>query len=62
MLVPATGNDIDLESVARRARDQLSSYKVPTRWVTVSSDQIPTLASGKFDRKTLRTFVIDSGR
>lgn len=62
VVVPATGDDIDLESVARRVRDQLSPYKVPTRWVTVSSDQIPTLASGKLDRKTLRMFIIDGGR
>jgi len=58
VLVPAVAG-IDLESVARRAREQLSSYKVPTRWITVSSEQIPTLASGKLNRKALRTWVIE---
>ncbi|WP_264022722.1 class I adenylate-forming enzyme family protein [Mycolicibacterium pyrenivorans] len=58
VLVPAVA-DIDLESVVRRAREQLSSYKVPTRWITVSGEQIPTLASGKLNRKALRTWVIE---
>lgn len=56
VVVPAA-DGVDVEAVASRARDALSSYKVPTRWVTVDSDQIPTLASGKLDRKTLRAWV-----
>ncbi|MGZ6778306.1 MAG: class I adenylate-forming enzyme family protein [Mycobacterium sp.] len=58
VVVPAT-TDIDVHSVAARARDQLSAYKVPTRWVLAASDQIPTLPSGKLNRKGLRTLVID---
>lgn len=58
VLVPAFG-DIDPDSVARRAREVLSSYKVPTRWVIASSAQIPTLASGKLNRKALRTWVVE---
>ena len=61
MLVPTDG-DLDVESLARRTRDALSSYKVPTRWVTVSSAEIPTLASGKLDRKALRAWVADNQR
>jgi acyl-CoA synthetase (AMP-forming)/AMP-acid ligase II len=58
VVVPAdTG--INMESVAARTRDQLSVYKVPTRWVLATSDQIPTLPSGKLNRKVLRTLVID---
>ncbi|PRC44876.1 long-chain fatty acid--CoA ligase, partial [Mycobacterium sp. ITM-2017-0098] len=56
VVVPAA-DGVEMDSVARRTRDALSSYKVPTRWVTASSDQIPTLASGKLDRKTLRAWV-----
>ncbi len=52
---------LDVESVARRAREAMSSYKVPTRWITVSSAQIPTLASGKLNRKALRDWVVASG-
>ena len=51
--------EIDVQSLATRTRDQLSAYKVPTRWVLAVSEQIPTLASGKLNRKALRTLVVD---
>ena len=50
---------IDVASLAVRAGEVLSGYKVPTRWVIVTADQIPTLASGKFDRKGLRQLIND---
>jgi acyl-CoA synthetase (AMP-forming)/AMP-acid ligase II len=55
VVVPA-GADIDVASLAARAREQLSSYKVPTRWVVVTSDKLP---SGKLNRKGLRALVAD---
>ncbi len=58
VVVPTT-TGIDMESVAARARDQLSAYKVPTRWVLATSDQIPTLPSGKLNRRGLRDLVLD---
>ncbi|CRZ14269.1 class I adenylate-forming enzyme family protein [Mycolicibacterium neworleansense] len=51
--------ELDLAALAAYAREQLSAYKVPTRWALVASDRIPTLPSGKFDRKTLRQLIID---
>lgn len=57
IVVPS--GEIDLQSLAARAREQLSAYKVPTRWALTSGDRIPTLSSGKFDRKTLRQLIID---
>lgn len=51
--------ELDLDSLAARAREQLSAYKVPTRWALTTSAGIPTLSSGKFDRKTLRQLIID---
>lgn len=56
VVVPAA-EPIDVAAVVARTRERLSGYKVPTRWVTVTSDQIPTLPSGKFDRKALRALV-----
>lgn len=58
VVVPAVA-DLDVSSLAARTRDQLSAYKVPTRWVLAVSEQIPTLASGKLNRKALRTMVMD---
>ncbi|MGV0718346.1 class I adenylate-forming enzyme family protein [Mycolicibacterium sp. XJ662] len=58
VVVPADADaGVDVASLAERTRTQLSAYKVPTRWVVVTSDEIPTLPSGKFDRKTLRALV-----
>lgn len=53
VLVPA-GTELDVAAVAARTREQLSSYKVPTRWSVLSSDRLPVLASGKLNRKGLR--------
>ncbi|MGE2724816.1 class I adenylate-forming enzyme family protein [Mycolicibacterium pulveris] len=60
VVVPADADaGVDVTSLAERTRAQLSAYKVPTRWAVTTSDQIPTLPSGKFDRKTLRARIID---
>lgn len=61
VVVPADGDaaEIDIPAIAARTREQLSAYKVPTRWAVVSGDVIPTLPSGKFDRKTLRAMIVD---
>ncbi|MEX3655465.1 MAG: class I adenylate-forming enzyme family protein [Mycolicibacterium fortuitum] len=56
VVVPAV--ELDLQSLAAHARKQLSAYKVPTRWALTTSDRIPTLSSGKFDRKALRQLII----
>lgn len=58
VVVPAREH-LDLAAVAAHARDRLSSYKVPTRWLLTSSTRIPTLASGKLDRKALRALIVD---
>lgn len=56
VLVPAA-DGVDADSVARRTREALSAYKVPTRWITATSDQIPTLPSGKLNRKAVREWI-----
>lgn len=58
VVVPAAA-EIDLSSVAERTRNQLSAYKVPTRWALATSDQIPTLPSGKLNRRGVRTLLLD---
>lgn len=58
VMVPAASG-VDVDSVAAHAREQLSPYKVPTKWATATSAQIPTLASGKLNRKALRAMVIE---
>jgi acyl-CoA synthetase (AMP-forming)/AMP-acid ligase II len=58
VVVPAAG-PIDFAALAAFARGHLSGYKIPTRWVSATSDRIPTLASGKLDRRALRTMIVD---
>src|SRR6185369_7580675 len=58
IVVPAAGS-IDVESLTAHARAQLSSYKVPTRWIVAASTQIPTLPSGKLDRRRLVAHLAD---
>jgi acyl-CoA synthetase (AMP-forming)/AMP-acid ligase II len=58
VIVPAAA-EVDVDSLAARTRDQLSAYKVPTRWVLATSEQIPTLPSGKLNRRALRALVAD---
>jgi acyl-coenzyme A synthetase/AMP-(fatty) acid ligase len=58
IVVPSVA-EVDLGMLAERAREQLSAYKVPTRWAVVTIDQIPTLPSGKCNRKALRALVDD---
>jgi acyl-CoA synthetase (AMP-forming)/AMP-acid ligase II len=57
VVVPAAVG-VDVDSLAARTRELLSAYKVPTRWLTATSDLIPTLPSGKLDRKALRALVV----
>jgi acyl-CoA synthetase (AMP-forming)/AMP-acid ligase II len=56
VVVPSAAG-VDLGTLEERAREQLSAYKVPTRWAVVDLDRIPTLPSGKFNRKALRALV-----
>jgi acyl-coenzyme A synthetase/AMP-(fatty) acid ligase len=58
VVVPAASG-VDVTSMAAHAREQLSAYKVPTKWAMATSEQIPTLPSGKLNRKALRAMVID---
>jgi acyl-CoA synthetase (AMP-forming)/AMP-acid ligase II len=55
VVVPAPGAHLDAESIQERAREQLSSYKVPTRIHIVADESaVPWLASGKPDKRTLQ--------
>ncbi|MBO0676131.1 acyl--CoA ligase [Mycolicibacterium sp. S2-37] len=57
VVVPA--GHVDVAALSSAARDALSAYKVPTRWVLTTSDRIPTLPSGKLDRRGLRTLIAE---
>jgi acyl-CoA synthetase (AMP-forming)/AMP-acid ligase II len=55
VIVPAPGTDPDVESIRARARAELSSYKVPTRFeILAEESEVPWLASGKPDKRALK--------
>nr|WP_170306049.1 AMP-binding protein [Mycolicibacter kumamotonensis] len=53
VVVPHPGVIVTLDAVQDLVRQRLAGYKVPRRLVTV--DELPVLASGKVDKKRLRT-------
>ncbi|HEY8547401.1 MAG TPA: AMP-binding protein, partial [Acidimicrobiales bacterium] len=51
-VVPRPGATVDVDELARWARDAMASYKVPRHFVVL--DELPVAATGKTDRKGLR--------
>jgi acyl-CoA synthetase (AMP-forming)/AMP-acid ligase II len=54
VVVPAAGTSPDVEDLRRRTNKELSAYKVPVRWRLLADTDIPRLASGKVDKRSLR--------
>jgi acyl-CoA synthetase (AMP-forming)/AMP-acid ligase II len=60
VIVPVPGWDLDVTELEQKARAELSSFKVPTRWeVIAEEDQIPWLGSGKPDKLKLRASLLE---
>jgi acyl-CoA synthetase (AMP-forming)/AMP-acid ligase II len=57
VLVPHDDASIDHDDIRQRARKELSSYKVPTRFHTLPYDDVPWLPSGKPDKLTLKELL-----
>jgi acyl-CoA synthetase (AMP-forming)/AMP-acid ligase II len=62
VLVPARGRTLDPADIARRAREQISSYKVPTRIDVWDEADVPWLGSGKPDKRAIRDRLAEPGR
>jgi acyl-CoA synthetase (AMP-forming)/AMP-acid ligase II len=58
IIVPARDN-FDLDVVKAAARERLSRYKVPTRWIVVVDGDLPTLGTGKPDRRRVIALIAD---
>jgi acyl-CoA synthetase (AMP-forming)/AMP-acid ligase II len=56
-VVPADPAVFDVDDLARYAHQDLSSYKVPRRWVVIDEGEIPLTATSKADRRALRQHV-----
>jgi acyl-CoA synthetase (AMP-forming)/AMP-acid ligase II len=59
VLVATDGLEIDPAAIDRRARQVLSSYKVPTRIEVWSKDDVPWLPSSKPDKRAIRLALVE---
>jgi acyl-CoA synthetase (AMP-forming)/AMP-acid ligase II len=58
-IVPDAPGALTLEHLAAEARQRLSSFKVPVRWLILGSmDEVPYTASGKIDKRTLQALLM----
>lgn len=53
VVVPVDPETFDGRRVGADIRSQLSSYKIPSRWIVASEDDLPVLATGKPDKREL---------
>ena len=60
VIVVDDGAAFDPDDIRRRARAELSAYKVPTSIVTIPLDEAPWLPSGKPDKLTLQRRLASS--
>ncbi|MCR9096435.1 MAG: acyl--CoA ligase [bacterium] len=52
----------DAAALDRLARERLSAFKVPKRWVQLTSlDEVPMMATGKVDKNGLQALIRSSG-
>jgi acyl-CoA synthetase (AMP-forming)/AMP-acid ligase II len=59
-IVPAPSYDMDVTELEARLREELSSYKVPTRWEVIAEEaDVPWLGSGKPDKLTIREMLLE---
>jgi acyl-CoA synthetase (AMP-forming)/AMP-acid ligase II len=54
VIVPTQGHEVDPLDLQRRAREQISAYKVPTRIECWREDDVPWLGSGKPDKLAIK--------
>jgi len=57
VVVPATGVALDVDDLRARVNRELSGYKVPTRWLVVDGSDVPRLANGKPDKRSMRDLL-----
>jgi len=53
---------VDLGGIAAAARERLSAFKVPRRWVLLhTADEVPLMATGKIDKPGLQQLIRSAG-
>jgi acyl-CoA synthetase (AMP-forming)/AMP-acid ligase II len=57
VLVPKPRAEIDPEKIRARAIEELSNYKVPTRYLVLNDEDLPILGNGKPNKIVLREML-----
>jgi acyl-CoA synthetase (AMP-forming)/AMP-acid ligase II len=57
MVALKPGSDATVEKVRAAVAEQISSYKVPTRWLLVDESEFPMSVTGKVDRTRVRELL-----
>jgi acyl-CoA synthetase (AMP-forming)/AMP-acid ligase II len=61
IVVPKSGVAVDPAELASRTSVEVSSYKVPRRWLVLAESEVPHLGNDKLDRLALRDLLIERG-
>ena len=60
-VVPDEGEQIDEATLASRAKERLSAFKLPSRWAILDSlDALPRNTSGKVDKARLQSLLMEA--
>jgi len=59
MVALKPGSDATVETVRTAVSEQISSYKVPTRWLLVDEAEFPMSVTGKVDRTRVRELLAE---
>jgi acyl-CoA synthetase (AMP-forming)/AMP-acid ligase II len=59
MVALKPGSDATIDTVRAAVAEQISSYKVPTRWLLVDESEFPMSVTGKVDRTRVRELLAD---
>jgi acyl-CoA synthetase (AMP-forming)/AMP-acid ligase II len=57
VVVSTPGSEVTEQDLRQRLRQELSPYKVPKRFLFLTSDEFPLLHNGKTDRRALRRML-----
>ena len=60
-VVLAPDADLDVVALTAAARERLSSFKVPSRWVIITPGDVPMTVTGKVDKAALQALVARGG-
>ncbi len=57
VVVAEAGATLDPVELRARLNSDLSAYKVPTRWLVLAEAEVPRLANGKPDKRSMQTML-----